>query len=54
VYSKSGDVGQYSTYIGLIPDHDIGIAILSAGVTPNTQTTAIRDILIDKFVRGPM
>ncbi|EXJ89929.1 hypothetical protein A1O3_02996 [Capronia epimyces CBS 606.96] len=52
IYSKSGDVGQYSTNFGLIPDHNLGYSVLSAGVTPNTQVSAIRDTVVDIFVNA--
>lgn len=50
IYSKSGDVGQYSTSFALIPDYDLAWGVLSAGVTPNTQASAVRDIIASNFV----
>lgn len=49
-YSKSGDVGQYSTYFGLVPDYNIGITVLTAGDNPNRQVPPVRATLVDIFV----
>lgn len=49
-YSKSGDVGAYSTYIGLVPDYNIGMTILAAGDGPGPSVYAIRDLLVDIYV----
>lgn len=49
-YSKSGDVGAYSTYIGLVPDYNIGMTILAAGDAPGASVYAIRDLLVDIYV----
>ncbi|KAH8703424.1 putative penicillin-binding protein [Talaromyces proteolyticus] len=48
-YSKSGDVGQYSTYFGLVPDYNIGITVLAAGDNPNSQVAPVRGTLVDIF-----
>ncbi|CRG87024.1 putative membrane protein C663,14c [Talaromyces islandicus] len=48
-YSKSGDVGAYSTYIGLVPDYNIGMTILAAGDAPGNSVYAIRDLLVDIY-----
>jgi hypothetical protein len=49
-YSKSGDVGAYSTYFGLVPDYGIGITVLAAGDTPHNQVASVRDPIIEIFV----
>ena len=49
-YTKSGDIGVYSTYFGLVPDYNIGITVLAAGDSPNRQVPPIRGTLVDIFV----
>jgi hypothetical protein len=49
-YSKSGDVGAYSTFIGLVPDYNIGVTVLAAGDAPQSSVYAIRDLLVDIYV----
>jgi hypothetical protein len=53
-YSKSGDVGAYSTYIGLVPDYNIGMTILAAGDAPGNSVYAIRDLLVDIYVSSDL
>lgn len=49
-YCKQGDVGQYSTYFGIVPDLDIGVSVMAAGVSPNRQVPPVRDTVIKLFV----
>ncbi|KAK4943422.1 hypothetical protein LTR10_016913 [Elasticomyces elasticus] len=51
-YSKSGDIGQYSTYFGLVPDYNIGITVLAAGDNPNRQVVPVRGTLVDIFYKA--
>ena len=51
-YSKSGDVGLYSTFFGLVPDYNIGISVLAAGDNPNRQVPPVRGPLIDIFFKA--
>ncbi|KAI1609311.1 putative penicillin-binding protein [Exophiala viscosa] len=48
-YTKSGDIGQYSTYFGLVLDYNIGITVLAAGDNPNRQVPPVRGTLVDIF-----
>lgn len=50
-YTKSGDVGAYSTYFGLVPDYEMGISVLGAGNSPLFSVATIRATLVDIFVR---
>ncbi len=50
-YTKSGDIGQYSTFYGLVPDYNIGFSVLAAGDNPNRQVPPVRGTLVDIFVR---
>ncbi|KAE9373918.1 putative penicillin-binding protein [Stipitochalara longipes BDJ] len=52
VYTKSGDIGQYSTFFGVVPDHDIAISVLAAGESPNNAISAIRDTLMEIYVNA--
>jgi hypothetical protein len=49
-YSKGGDIGVYSTWLGLVPDYGIGISVLAAGDNPNRQVAPIRATLVEIFV----
>lgn len=51
-YSKSGDIGLYSTFFGLVPDYNVGISVLAAGDSPNRQVPPIRGTLVDIFFRA--
>ena len=52
-YSKSGDIGLYSTFFGLVPDYNIGISVLAASDSPNRQVPPIRGTLVDIFYNAP-
>lgn len=49
-YSKSGDIGLYSTVFGLVPDYNIGFSVLTAGDNPNRQVPPVRGPIVDIFV----
>lgn len=53
IYSKAGDIGQYSTFFGLVPDHKIGISVLAAGDNPTLQVLPLKDLVLDIFVSRP-
>ena len=48
-YTKSGDLGQYSTIFALIPDYNIGISVLAAGDHPGASVPPISGALADIF-----
>ncbi|KAH8812245.1 putative penicillin-binding protein [Xylogone sp. PMI_703] len=48
-YSKSGDIGQYSSFLGLVPDYNIGITVMAAGDNPTGQVPPIRATLVNIF-----
>ena len=50
IYSKAGDVGVYSTFFGLVPDHELGITVLAAGADPNGQVQPLKSIVSEIFV----
>ncbi|GAM33678.1 penicillin-binding protein [Talaromyces pinophilus] len=51
-YSKTGDVGAYSTFFGVVPDYGIGLSVLAAGVTPHTQISPVRDAVVQIFYQA--
>lgn len=53
IYSKGGDIGRYSTFFGLVPDHKIGITVLAAGDNPTFLVLALKDLIMDTFVSRP-
>ncbi|CAG7933229.1 unnamed protein product [Penicillium olsonii] len=51
LYGKAGDLGLYSSFIGLSPDHNAGFAVLVAGSNNSHQSTAlISDIVADTLL----
>ncbi|KAL4781979.1 beta-lactamase/transpeptidase-like protein [Aspergillus varians] len=52
LYTKSGDLGGYSTMVGLSPDHDAGFTILAAGEGTTQAIWAIGDIIATIGIRG--
>ena len=40
LYTKSGDLGLYHGLLGLIPDFDLSLAVLTAGAEVSAETTA--------------
>ncbi|KAL4995037.1 beta-lactamase/transpeptidase-like protein [Aspergillus recurvatus] len=49
LYTKSGDLGSYSSMVGLSPDHDVGFTILAAGQETHNAVWALGD-LISTFI----
>ncbi|KAH8698897.1 beta-lactamase/transpeptidase-like protein [Talaromyces proteolyticus] len=43
VYTKSGDLGSYSSMLGLLPDHSFGFTILAAG---NSTSAVVQAVLL--------
>ncbi|KAH8803666.1 alkaline D-peptidase [Xylogone sp. PMI_703] len=50
VYTKLGTIGYYSSYLGVLPDYDIGFAILAADSTGAPDLNAHADIIGDAMV----
>ncbi|KAI9881429.1 MAG: hypothetical protein M1823_006658, partial [Watsoniomyces obsoletus] len=49
IYSKSGQIGLYSTMMGLMPDYHVGFTVLVAG--PQFATaTVLSDLVVSNFV----
>lgn len=47
IYTKTGTVGRYSSYFGLVPSHDVGFAILAVDQGPEApDLSAYADITI--------
>jgi hypothetical protein len=46
-YTKQGGGGTYTSILGLSPDHNVGISILTAGNTSVGTYVAIRQLFID-------
>ncbi|KAK2789736.1 hypothetical protein FQN51_002679 [Onygenales sp. PD_10] len=47
VYTVLGDLGSYSSYIGIVPDYDVGFTILAADGTGAPDLNAHADIIAD-------
>ncbi|KAJ5375112.1 Beta-lactamase-like protein [Penicillium concentricum] len=47
MYAKAGDIGLYSSFIGLSPDHNTGITVLVAGNNSHTMTSTISEMVSD-------
>ncbi|KAJ5343681.1 Beta-lactamase-related protein [Penicillium brevicompactum] len=47
LYTKAGDIGMYSSFIGLSPDHDAGFSVLLAGSNSHQSTAMISEIVSD-------
>ncbi|KAJ7588077.1 beta-lactamase/transpeptidase-like protein [Mycena floridula] len=50
IYTKSGDLGSYSTLIGLLPDYEVGFSILAAGTAPHLDATTLAGLIGDAFL----
>lgn len=50
VYTKSGDLGSYSSMTGLSPDHGVGFTILAAGNDTTTVVEALTQAMMQKLV----
>lgn len=50
LYSKAGDLGMYSSFIGLSPDHDTGFTVLVAGSNSHQSTAMISEIVADTLL----
>ncbi|KAJ5441141.1 Beta-lactamase-related protein [Penicillium cf. griseofulvum] len=44
LYTKAGDIGMYSSFIGLSPDHNTGITVLVAGDNSHKMTATISEM----------
>ncbi|KAL4812922.1 beta-lactamase/transpeptidase-like protein [Aspergillus spinulosporus] len=45
LYTKSGDLGSYSSMMGLSPEHDVGFTILAAGQGTHNAVWALGDLI---------
>ncbi|KAL4982125.1 beta-lactamase/transpeptidase-like protein [Aspergillus falconensis] len=45
LYTKSGDLGSYSSMMGFSPDHDVGFTILAAGQGTHNTVWALGDLI---------
>ncbi|KAK2813609.1 hypothetical protein FQN50_000004 [Emmonsiellopsis sp. PD_5] len=50
LYTKSGDLGAYSSMTGLLPDHKVGFTILAAGSGTTAAVAGIADIISTTIV----
>lgn len=51
IYTKTGTVGRYSSYFGLVPSHDVGFAILAVDQGSDApDLNAYADITIGKSI----
>lgn len=47
LYAKAGDIGLYSSSIGLSPDHDAGFTVLIAGENSHQTTATVSEMVAD-------
>lgn len=52
VYTKNGGIGQYLSLIGLSPDHNIGIALLTAGPLAGPVFNALQALLTTTWIQA--
>lgn len=45
IYTKSGDVGAYSSILALSPDHDVGFTVLAAGSDGHAKVALASDLI---------
>lgn len=50
IYQVRGNVGLYSSHIGLVPDYGVGFAILAADTVNNADLNAYADVLATELV----
>lgn len=47
LYTKSGDIGLYSNFFGLSPDHKAGLTVMVAGGNSHHMTSRISEMVTD-------
>lgn len=52
LYTKAGDLGLYSSSIGLSPDHNAGFTVLVAGGNSHAMTSTIGEMVADIMLPG--
>ncbi|PLB39806.1 serine hydrolase domain-containing protein, partial [Aspergillus candidus] len=52
IYTKSGDVGSYSSMLVLSPDHDVGFVVLAAGDSAPQATRILTDLVNEALIPG--
>ncbi|OQE43136.1 hypothetical protein PENCOP_c003G04537 [Penicillium coprophilum] len=50
LYTKAGDIGLYSSLMGLSPDHNTGITVLVAGNDSHVMTSRISEMVSDMIL----
>ena len=50
IYTKSGDVGLYSTNMGMLPDYNVGFTVLTAGVAATVTSRVLSDLVVSAVV----
>lgn len=50
IYTKTGDIGAYSSIFALIPEFDAGFTILSAGPAAHVLVTNLADLVTENFI----
>jgi CubicO group peptidase (beta-lactamase class C family) len=50
IYTKSGDLGLYSNNMIILPEYDIGISIMTAGLEAPATSRILSDIVATSFV----
>lgn len=50
IYTKTGDIGAYSSIFALIPEFNAGFTILSAGPAAHALVTNLADLITESFI----
>lgn len=50
LYTKAGDLGAYSSVVGLAPDQNIGFVVLTAGAKAENVRTALGSLVVETWV----
>ncbi|OCL06944.1 putative beta-lactamase [Glonium stellatum] len=50
IYTKSGDLTVYSSLLGLVPDHNIGFSVLTAGKSSGLQRYTLASLISETWV----
>lgn len=52
VYAKTGGIGQYLSLVGLSPDHNMGISLLTAGPSASPVYDALQTLLATIWIQA--
>ncbi|KAK2737703.1 hypothetical protein FQN57_007451 [Myotisia sp. PD_48] len=50
LYTKRGGIGRYASHLILVPDYNIGISVMVAGIMAAPQEAALSELLVNRLV----